>query len=390
MPKYRVRLAAHSALRVTKGQNFTGPDHRVRVTDATHTLKGTDRQQHKGLLFTVDVNAATIEESFNAAMSQAQHVADLLSAAHSTAIGEPRPLFSLNWDREYPDREIATYSRSIPELRTLRRGFDRNMLGAVFTKLDELRTTDRKVAMRVDRALHFLRRAGNETDPIDVYEDLGDGLQAIDDPLRKKHLAATVPPKRCPNRRCGRPLLCASCGTTVASSPHQFAGTDWVIKSKLGLDEIAAKRVRETRNRIVHQYATFAQVGADLSAATSTARTALIAGIADLLSLPPTVETAMQRTFLQVSGESPPVLVTGVVYDRPLESVVAAEKYPMLVIRDTSLYMPVHESLIYAVTLCVGLDYDADAEWEPRSARVVIPTDPEDESPLPQLILEKA
>lgn len=274
MPLFRVRLISRSALRADKGRRFSGGDYTVRVTDSLMT-RADSEVLHDGLLFTVEITAADIHEAISIARGLASHVADQLSLAHGCAIEEPEPLFAFSLDSSEGQLQLAQVIRNVPELRRIRRPISDEAMRPVVDLIEKARLTDqhRKLMPRVDRALRYLRRSNLETDPIDRFEDLSNGLQSLEPRLREKYHSSTVFQRDCPS--CNQPLICKACGDAIMAPDH-FSGVDHVFTEVLRRSRNDARRLRNKRNDIVHSTEEFGSILVDLPELTELAAGGLL------------------------------------------------------------------------------------------------------------------
>src|SRR6185369_16473260 len=105
------------------------------------------------------------------------------------------------------------------ELEKIRRAFNdvvfrpfHDLMVAV-ESADEARPKNDRLAPRVNRALHYLRRSYLESDPIDRFEDVAAALQSLDPLLRRKFGLPTAYDPKC---SCGQILTCKHCGAVTA------------------------------------------------------------------------------------------------------------------------------------------------------------------------------
>jgi hypothetical protein len=341
MPLFRVRLASRSALRADASRRFLGADYSVRVSDDT-IQSPTGQTLHHGLLYTVEVDRPDIYRAIAVAKAQASGVADELSLAHAAAIDDPQPLFALSIEPEATSVLVAQVIRNTPELSRVRRGFEENAMRPVFDLLEAATRQDPQGTLlpRVKRAIYYLRRCLLETDVIDQFEDLCDGLQSIEPGLRGKYGTPTTYPVNC--RQCKRGLECSECGA-AALAPDNFSGVDHIVTAVLGRPKEDAKRLRDRRNDIVHSRVGLEAMTLGLPELIQLAREALVAGILDLLGGDSNLQSLLIKSAVAIAG--PPEMVVVAELQNTTRAALEQQKdYPTLQLHAIEQLVPVGEA----------------------------------------------
>lgn len=333
--KYRVRLGSRGTLRLGKTRTIRGPDHTVRFSDGLAD-SGSKEEAHQGIRYTVEVEATDILGAITVAKGLASHTADMLSMAGTVAIEDPVPLFAIDCEPSQNDREFAQVIHDAPQLRQFRRAINEADFSVLFDGLQRIRQTNPRRAYRLDRALRYLRQGTLETDALDKFEDLWVGLEAINPLLRENYQTSTTFKRKCAS--CGNVLNCASC-KAEAHAPDNSSGIDYIVTEVLGLSGDDARLLRRKRIQIVHSTATFLQVSENLGRATEIARTALIAGIHDVLDLPSDALTRLLRQPLAIVGNASLTVVATLV-DLPMTILDTRERYPQLKLEALELVLP--------------------------------------------------
>jgi hypothetical protein len=224
-----------------------------------------------------------------------------------------------------------------------------------------------------------MRRASLEADPFDRFEDLADGLQAMEKLIRKKYHPETKVPAKCSG--CGNALECKSCGVTHLL-PNSFSGAQYVVEHLLGRPASDGKRINDTRNDIVHSRKELPDVSRALPEVTEIAEAALLAGVLDSLGYTPEEIKAAVAPGLRLHDRHEPQLIVQVVllgYRREL--IHPPEGLPHLrlttkqLLTTDGLDMQTDPSALRGGSLRVTLDgYGGD--WEVHSATAVAGRDP--------------
>jgi hypothetical protein len=375
---------------VGKTRRLIGKDHMIVVSDAVLTREDSS-QKHEGLLITVEVHAEGIKEAIPLARGLAASAADLLAMVHGTVISEPIPLFALSKDQSCGEIELLQVIRGVPELNEARRSFSDSLFRPILNRIDEFRKSDKKLAKRLDRALHYLRHSDLELDPIDKFEDLSNGLQSIEPGIRNKYHTPKVYTRTCSD--CKSELVCNTCGAP-SQAPDNFSGADYIIIQMLGRSEADARDVRNRRNAIVHSIAEFDTLLQGISELTIIARDALITGIYDLLELGNTTADGPSDITppLKVVGDELVVLASlpGATY----EDIKNRGVYPSIRLHGIEIaksgadFDTAEPSRVVAVQLSVGVEGWED-EWELIEAIVPISSDAIQDVLEPDILLVK-
>ena len=392
MPLFKVRLFCRSALRADKGRRFSGIDYKVRVADSL-TTKPNGEVLHDGLQFTVDISAADIHEAIRIARGLAGSVADELSLAHCCAIEEPEPLFALSVDSTGGYLQLAQVIRNVPELRRIRRAYSEEAMRQLMDHLENARHTDqnRKLMPRLARALRYLRRSNLETDPIDRFEDLCNGLQSLEPRLREKYHSSTKFQRSCTS--CDHLLICNACGEAIMAQ-DSFSGVDHLVTVVLNRPKADARRLRDKRNDIVHSIEEWASIVVDLQELTELAARTLVTGIAELLGADPSLYANLSRSALGIFS-TPELIAVVALHGVSLEIIEKQKKYPAVrfegceVVRPNRDLKDTDPNDLNFISFRVDVE-NYDGDWDPIQASISIPRDPEDTSPLPQLVIQKA
>ena len=391
MSAFRVRFLGRSALQVNTSRTFAGPGHRVRVKDALRTPAGGE-EIHDGLLFTVDIDAEDATKAVPLALGEANRVADQLALAHSCAIENPRPLFCLSLETGELGLALTQFIRDVPELRQFRRPFSKAAMDPVFGLIDAAGATGKgNLLPRIDRALHYLRRSYNERDPIDRFEDLNNGLQAIEPRLREQFGASTTYHRQC--ERCREQLNCANCGNP-ATAPDNHSGADHLVTAVLGRPVGDARALRRKRIAIVHATEGFSEILDDLGSLTELATQTLIAGVMELVKADPALRDDLMQHHLPIFDA--PQLVIGVILRGASREVIEQQRsYPAVrlksleVLRPSRQTAPTEPDDVLAVQISVDVE-NWEGEWEPTESTLTLPRDPVDSAPPPQILIRKA
>ena len=319
----------------------------------------------------------------------ASNIADQLSFVHGTAIDDPAPLFALGLESLENSIELAQVIRNGPELKEIRRSFADEITRPVFELLNRARDKDEscKIVPRIERALRYLRKSVLETDPIDSFEDLSNGLQALEPRLQQKYGTSTTSQKKCES--CKGELNCKACGNPVMAQDN-FSGLDYVVVELLGRPPEEARRLRTRRNAIVHSFADLDSLLDGLADLSKLARAALMVGVLGILGASSELCGQLTRQALSIAGP-PEIVVVAKLRGISLEKIQQQTNYPSLHL--VTLYAVIQEDTdhdnLRALKIVVGIT-NFEGDWEPVEAFVTFKRDPEDSGPIPDLLLEKA
>ncbi|MBI2842173.1 MAG: hypothetical protein HYX78_02110 [Armatimonadetes bacterium] len=353
-------------------------------------IASTDAPVHKGLIYRIDLRAESAVKSINSAVSYASQVTDQLSAVYGTAIDYPVPQFSIDVDRAYQNRELAQVLHNVPILHEPRREYNHQAYLSFYSRLDRLRLNDGKSAMRIDRALHYLRNSYLEQDPIDRFEDSWVALEAINPLTRRKYSRPTTYKRKCKN--CDRDLFCRACNAQVCEGDNA-SGIDYIITQLLGQTQDAAKRLRTKRIDIVHARTGFAAVLNCIGELTQLAQRAVIAGTLDFLGFSKGEVSSLLQTMLPIAT-TPRVIVSATLENLSVEALKTYQKYPQLYLRCcecvTANRLQAHsrEALPLAVQLLIGIQH-FQGNWEILEMNLPVQVDSAIAGPAPEVIARK-
>ncbi len=387
---YRVVLTSRSALKVEPKRRWRHSQYHMTIRDDLQEDASGTPPKHTGLIYTVEVSAKNAAESIDKAVAYARQVTDQISVVHSVAVDYPLPQFSIDIDPANAHRELAQVLYNAPPLYHPRRTYDRAVYGSFFNHLDNLREREPKSALRVDRALHYLRNSYLDQAPIDQFGNAYIALEAISPLIRKKYSQPTTYQKKC--SECHQDLFCRNCGTSIRTQDN-LSGSDYIITEILGESSTAARKLREKRNSIFHAYTTLSTALEHLDEYTRLAQRAAVAGILDTLDLSVQQQSDFLQAILPVTG-NPRVLVRATLYDLSVETLKTEAKYPQLYLQFCEVLSsdcpPSHAREIPPsfVHLYFGIKYFS-GEWDLLDARWRMATTLEEGTSEPQFIIDK-
>jgi hypothetical protein len=380
---YRVVLTGRSALKVERQRGWKNPQYYITIKDDLQKDASSASPKHAGLIYTVEVSAEDAVDSIQKATSYARHITDHISVVHGAAIDYPLPRFSIDIDTTYTHRELAQIFYDAPALQHPRRTYNQATYKFFFKQLDSLRQDNPRSAMRIDRALHYLRSSYLEQEPIDRFEDAWGALEAVNPLIFKKYSLGTTYQKKC--RNCNAPI----------PAPDNASGIDYILKQFLGKSAAVAKELRAKRIDIVHARASLSKVLENIAENTRLAQRAAVVGILDALDLPKKQESDFMREMLPVTG-SPQLLVRAILYDLSVEALRAQAQYPQLYLLrimqvETSNRPMAHagETRPLAAQLNIGMRHFS-GNWDLQEIRWQMYIDPEDDSPETQIMAVKS
>jgi hypothetical protein len=310
--RYRLTFFCESALRLKTLRRFKGPGYVVALTDFQQERQG-GWKDHGGIEATVGVSADDMFGAIRAARAVVRRIFDQLAFTHTTAIQDPRLYGAFGPGSEELEVEVAQAIRNSPRLRETRRLFEEKRCSK----------ESRKLAKRVDRALHYLRRSYLEDDDMDRFEDLISGLFAIDSALAKRFNQPMSRTVEC--GECKQPLRCPNCSQPRTDS-KEWAGIEHVVTQVLGKPEARARELRQKRNDIAHGTKEPAKLLDGLGPLAELAHRTLTEGVRLLLESPP-AETDAERGPLGLQV-SPDLLVTYTLHGCTVDEIKKRRLFP--------------------------------------------------------------
>jgi hypothetical protein len=315
MKDYRIWLKARSALSLTRPAQLAYANVTVLVTNLMERPDTALPEVQVGLNYQVSLRAKTIDEAFDVAIHASAHVNGVLCAAHGAAIDDPVPVLALDWDRADADREFGQIVRDLPLSVIPRRILREDRLVTLLEGWERLSETngDRE---KVARALGLLRRSHVESDLVDQFEDLWDGLEVINSIIKDKYsLPKTFRGRKCP--KCGELL----------EVPGSASGIRYAVVELLKEPAEHYKELNALRKDIVHGLGTSGDVLARVRPGIELARRALLVSLLDVMDIPPTQRVVFLRNALPIST-GPEVHIRATLRDLPVSQIESSQKIP--------------------------------------------------------------
>ena len=311
---YLVRSYCDSSQKLRAPLNATIGDCAISIREASREhayLGGSDLSWEYSIRTTAIGPIAAI----NKAEAYISYLNDVLVFVQGAAIGDPKPFMAIDLDPRFPNREFAqAIYFDFPEFRSRRR-LDIDNLRLFFEERLEA-FNDQRGKRRLVRALHLLRRSHLERDPIDRFEDLWTALEAINPLVRQKYSIHRDYSVDCSN--CRSPLACQNCGQAVTTVDN-LSGMRHVICDMLD-EEDQWPALRRMRVAIVHSLDDPKEIAEDIPPKIEVLRKALIAGILDLLDVPPGETPRFDHPPLPLSTQ-PQFVIRGEFLDLAAEAV---------------------------------------------------------------------
>jgi len=303
MPLFRTWLVADSALALPGPIDVNYPNLRARITNVHGAPTQGAPLAHAGLKFQITTEAADPREALNAAPNLIYPTIDLLSIAHVAAIDEPIPFLTIEWEPGVHDRPIGQIFRDIHVSQVVRRPFRPDLFKVFHRRFDIL---DGDARERLQRSIHLFRRSHSERDPLDRFEDVWGGLEALNPLLIAKfNLPSTYPGARCPN-----------CGEQI-QVPGRSSGIRHAVLSLTSAVPGDWKAITDLRNGIAHSLKPLGPLSVEADRLLPILNRALIAGVLDLAGIPTEHHARSIRPPLPIArGVS--CFVTGVLIECPL------------------------------------------------------------------------
>lgn len=381
MKSFKVFLTGKSALKMVSEKKWKGSNYQMSVRDHWKDVKEGQPSDHLGLIYTVEIQAEDVSSAITRATGIARHICDELTAVHRAIIDHPEPQFSIDVEPISSEREFVQVIRNCPQSHKPLREMDDRKFKPFFEKMDELRTSNPKIASRVTRALHYFRHSLLHSDPVDRFEDAWVALEVLGAKIREKF--------DLPTKQSGK---CEGCGE-VFDIQDSAPGVDYIFETLLNEDIFLARRLRNKRNGIQHGFSALGNTLQDIQELTDVAHRGVMAGAGELIGLPLGEGLAISKTFLPIVG-SAPMFIRAFLYDLPIEKLNGEVPYPQLAIHcveravknQKEEYVGQHVPLAMQVLVKI-INYTGS--WDLQGASFDFVFDPENSNPLPEIIVRK-
>jgi hypothetical protein len=387
---YRVVFIGRSALKVKFKRLWKNPEYSMTIRDDLHENITGGPPKHTGLIYTVDIIAKNIVESIHKAISHGRHITDQISVVHGVVIEYPLPQFSIDIEQTNEDRELAQVIYNVPVFQLPRRPYEHDFYNSFYNLLDKLRRENAKSAMRIDRALHYLRSSYLEKDLVDQFEDAWVALEAINPIIRKKYSQPNTYQRKCPE--CKKDLFCQNCSSSIRDADNA-SGVDYIITQLLAKSPAVASKLRKKRIDIVHARAPLSVVLKNIANKTHLAQRAAIAGILDILDFPKDKWLCSMPEILPVKI-APVIIVRATLFNLPVETLKAQTKYPQLHLKSCEKLLPnlseVHSGELrpLAAKLHIGI-YNFNGKWNIIEVNSLLEVGIEEDESITQIIAVK-
>lgn len=359
---YIVRFKSAAAVHLEKSYRFILQEAEVLLEDDSK-LNEHGAKSRYGLLVTVFLSADSSDSALSTAYAYAESMLSLVSFSVSTITKRCAPFQIIDVDPAKSDRNMVqfqTWPGNLPLARRFREP-EMQML------LDRLGTYPETSRGRLLQAVAWYRKSLEEPEPLDCFINVWTGLEAINEPIKKKFdLPREQPTKSCP--KCGE--------NVVMTATH--AGIAHIITELLGEPEEVWKQARNTRKELVHSFGSLRQVLVTASRLLPPLRKALMRGILELINMPITEQTRFMREPLTVRNENA-MTATVTIHDLPAERIISGACFPSIVIANSKSELKKREDGKIVESVSIELKLDGfEGRWTPRNMLAPAVFDPED------------
>lgn len=319
MKTYFVRLLGQSALSLPTPLRVEFPG---MIIVADNWLNPTDAglpPQHLGLAYTVTLEADTLQMATSRAAAELRPVLDLIATVHGTSLPDPMPWLTFDLDSDTADREFGQFIPDLPSTVRPNRRFSHAHFGEVLARLNDVADPDHE--MTISRALHAFRRSIHEAVPSDQFLELWTGLEAINSVLQFKYGLPTKQILR----------TCKVCQAPVEGPVS--SGIKHIIVVLLNQEEEVWRRIRDTRNALVHTSVKNRHFLNDATELVLVLRDALLVGILDVLNVDPLLWNGIRRPPLQI-GTGPMLYLEARLHGYTVANLLENPELPYLQLTD--------------------------------------------------------
>lgn len=329
MKRYRVRLVGESAISLDQParinlirENVT--DVQIDIYNNVQEPKPGTLHLHRGFFYDVSFRAENVVDALQQASAKCRVALDLLSTSHGAAVAEPRPLIALDLDEDSNEREFAQLFRNIPMTLHARTAFTKSRLGVLVQRLKDTDPSKDGIR-RIWRGLYHLRRSILETDLLDRFQDLWNGLETINPLIGGRYgLDPWYEVRKC--RRCGEPQR--AFGASV--------GIRHVVVEMLGRSKEEWNDVHQCRQTIVHGKLMMEEILPTLGPMCDMLRDALMLAVLDLLDVPESERDVFLGTQLPIF-EAPQLIISAVIDNCPLSAIAQKSTLPHLKVEEVQI-----------------------------------------------------